>query len=255
MHDKGVPGDKGHTDLSMECLAFFAKLPTVWLTPAENISTLQLYSDDYWGYYPKVGIEKTAFPNLQTLVLGKFCFSHDSKLQWLLKHASSLQKLCLVDCSIVREDYFLGDQDEHGNPSGRPRGTYQRPHNYDHYWSSYFTEMSWSLRNLALFVMCGRKASAAPCSSWEALPSSLMDQRYLRFRADGSYFPCTDQYGLARAGKEQQWKEDWEALASLLEITTARSSSPALYQGPHACPEHLQSRLATRAALTSLQGL
>lgn len=64
MHDKGVPGGKRHTDLSMDCLGFFAKLPTVWLTPTENISTLTLYSDDHGGYYSKVGIEKTSFPDI-----------------------------------------------------------------------------------------------------------------------------------------------------------------------------------------------
>ena len=144
MHNNGFSGIYNHTQLSMECLDFFAKLPAVWLTPAKNISTLTLYSNDHWGYYPKVDLEKTYFPSLQVLILGELCFSHDSKLQWLLKHADSLQSLYLFNCSILREVYFLGQQDEDGYPIGRirPGDADQRTYTYNRYWHYYFTQMS-----------------------------------------------------------------------------------------------------------------
>ncbi|KAF6220453.1 hypothetical protein HO133_002885 [Letharia lupina] len=219
MHDKGVPESRDHIDLSIKCLDFFAKLPVVWLTPAQNLSTLALCSDDHWGYYPKVDIEKTYFPSLQALVLGKLCFSHDSKLEWLLKHATSLQKLYLVDCSILREAFFLGQQDNDGYPAGRiQRGnTDQRSYTYERCWSYYLMEMSLSLKKLTRFVMHSRKSAAASFSSWRDIPPSR-DERYIRLFADGVFEPCTVEQELTSE------KEDWDALANLLEVTTARSN-------------------------------
>ncbi len=116
-------------------------------------------------------------------------------LQWLLKHANSLHRLCLVDCAILRETYFHGDYDKHGCPFGRAGGGgHTRGPNI-------MTPTGFLLHE-------NFEPSAAPCSSSEALPSGLKDNRYLWFLADGAYFPCTDHYGLARAGREEQWKED-----------------------------------------------
>ncbi len=108
MHDTGVPGGESHTDLSMECcLGFFAKPLTVWLTPAENISTLTLYLDDHGGYYAKVGIEKTSFPNLQALILGKPCFGHGSKrVTRLIRTVESFALIATRLCKDERIEAF-----------------------------------------------------------------------------------------------------------------------------------------------------
>ena len=111
-------------------------------------------------------------------MLGKLCSSHDSKLQWLLEHAASLQKLCLIDCSILREAFFVGQQDDDGYPVGRIGGDgHQRVYIYERHWHYYFGEITSSLYRLTQFVTHSRKALKVPSSSWKGLSSSLSDER------------------------------------------------------------------------------
>ena len=74
-------------------------------------------------------------------MLGELCFSHDSNLQWLLKHAASLRKLCQTDASILRRAHFHGQQDHDDYWVGRIGGDrYQRLYTYERHWHYHFSE-------------------------------------------------------------------------------------------------------------------
>ncbi|CAG8021383.1 unnamed protein product [Penicillium salamii] len=81
-------------------------LSTVWLKPAmSSLQNLTLYSDMYWGFYPRPPLKGIHFPNLQSLSLGNYCFFEDAQLDWILSH-SSLQELYLDDCAIFFKSLY-----------------------------------------------------------------------------------------------------------------------------------------------------
>lgn len=73
-----------------------SQLPILWLQPAAaNLTTLVLYQSIPFGYLPKLELRGLQFPNLQTLALGNYTFSHDWQLDWL------------TSCSPVLKNIFL----------------------------------------------------------------------------------------------------------------------------------------------------
>ncbi|OAX85229.1 hypothetical protein ACJ72_00389 [Emergomyces africanus] len=95
----------GEFDLTYEdAHTFTRELPSVWLQPASStLRHLTLFSNLYFGFYPKLDLRDIHFPNLQSLALGNCAFVHDTQLDWILSHASTLQSLYMDDCVILYE--------------------------------------------------------------------------------------------------------------------------------------------------------
>ncbi|KAL4936732.1 hypothetical protein BDV06DRAFT_86642 [Aspergillus oleicola] len=89
---------------------FFSELPSVWLKPClANLEHLTLYSTLYAGFFPKCDFRGLHFPRLKSLALGNHVFIHDSQLDWILSHSSTLSELYLDDCGIVWEAAVYGE--------------------------------------------------------------------------------------------------------------------------------------------------
>lgn len=83
---------------------FFSTLPSFWLRPMiSNLEHLTLYSNVYFGFYPKLDLHGVHFPRLKTLSFGKYTFAHDSQLEWILSHGDTLKELYLDNCPILFE--------------------------------------------------------------------------------------------------------------------------------------------------------
>lgn len=121
---------------------FMTELPQLWLQPArENLTSLALHMDDFWGYVPKVDFRSLHFPKLKKLELGNYTFSHDWQLEWILSH-QALEELILDDCPIVRHARNFGPIDQEGylvtpTVSSGPT-TISR---YDGRWAEYFRRL------------------------------------------------------------------------------------------------------------------
>lgn len=66
-----------------------------------QLTNLTLYADTYWGHFPSCPLDDLHFPNLQSLALGHYSFTHDSQLDWIFSHGQTLQILSLGDCPII----------------------------------------------------------------------------------------------------------------------------------------------------------
>lgn len=81
------------------------ELVPTWLSPCSaTLTRLALYSDQYFGYMPRLDLRGLHFPRLRTLALGNYIISHAWQLDWLARHGPSLRHLYLDDCSII--NYF-----------------------------------------------------------------------------------------------------------------------------------------------------
>lgn len=81
---------------------FFDELPRVWLEPVqERLTHLTLYTDTYWGWAPVFEPRGIHFPKLKYLALGNHTFAHDSQIEWITSHGSTLETLILDDCPIL----------------------------------------------------------------------------------------------------------------------------------------------------------
>lgn len=110
---------------------FIESLPSTWLSPplADHLRTLSLFAHDYWGWCPKMdfrllsrGINGTGgLPNLRTLALGKYVFSHQWQVDWVAQLGSDngrggLEELYLDNCPILWRSRLLGPVDSEGFP-------------------------------------------------------------------------------------------------------------------------------------------
>ncbi|KAF2874692.1 hypothetical protein BDV95DRAFT_615981 [Massariosphaeria phaeospora] len=81
---------------------FWGRFPATFLTPCQqNLKHLALYSDLAVGWYPKLDLRNIHFPNLQTLALGHFIFSHGWQFDWIMLHGSTLEALYFDHCAIL----------------------------------------------------------------------------------------------------------------------------------------------------------
>jgi len=75
------------------------------------------------GFFPKLDLRTIHFPQLRTLALGNYTFTHDWQLEWITSHALTLQNLYLDDCPILYQMIlFLAPKDSEGyyvNPEDR----------------------------------------------------------------------------------------------------------------------------------------
>ncbi|KAF9888903.1 hypothetical protein FE257_008273 [Aspergillus nanangensis] len=83
---------------------FFTALPSFWLNPAaSNLEHLTIYSNLFYGFFPKLNLQGVHFPRLKSLAFGNYEFVHDSQLDWILSHGSTLTQLYLDNCHILFE--------------------------------------------------------------------------------------------------------------------------------------------------------
>lgn len=110
---------------------FFEGLPSSWLSPciSDRLRTLSLFAHDYWGWCPKMDFRVLSrgpngtggLPNLRTLALGKYVFSHQWQVDWIAQVGSDngrggLQELYLDDCPIMWRGRVHGPVDSEGFP-------------------------------------------------------------------------------------------------------------------------------------------
>lgn len=122
-----------------------------------NLVHLTLYSNLLFGFYPVCDLRDIHFPSLKTLALGNHTFIHDSQLEWILSHGSTLTELYLDDCVIVWEAGIYYERD--CGPTLLPREDF-RTHpdlpdqlytTYDKRWVDYFRAFENGLPNLRYF--------------------------------------------------------------------------------------------------------
>ncbi|KAF4993714.1 hypothetical protein FGRMN_6291 [Fusarium graminum] len=87
---------------------FFEHLPGTWLNTniSNNLTTLSLYSEEFWGWFPKMDFRSMDFPNLQVLALGHYVFTHDWQIDWMSSIGQKngiggLRELYLDNCPIL----------------------------------------------------------------------------------------------------------------------------------------------------------
>lgn len=178
------------------------ELPSLWLRPAaSNLTTLVLYQSFYFGYSPKLDLRGVHFPNLRTLALGNYVFTHDWQLDWLSSHSSSLQKLYLDDCIVVFYAKLYCDVDSEGYPliphSGNHKTTPERfdaDFKFMHLtWSRILHHLRTHLTSLRHFRMGKstrwlREKHPFHRSEYEDLAIGLFNDRYQMF--DMGVGPC-----------------------------------------------------------------
>ena len=140
-------GDEAHE--------FFTRLPQAWLAPAApNLTYLFLGASDMWGYILKVDFRGVHFPQLKSLGMHNFVFSHDWQFEWILSH-TSLETLCLFNCQILVEAIWFGEKDDEGYPTTLLE--YDTPPQQGYYftrsWHEYYSRFSADLKHLKWFTI------------------------------------------------------------------------------------------------------
>lgn len=206
-------------------------LPSVWLKPTMgSLRKLSLYSNLYWGFYPKLRLEGIHFPNLQSLALGKFTFVEDQKFDWILSHSSTLEELYLDDCPILFKS-SVPDDDFHLEKCPIPKsrmklrgpgeGRHAWSYHYPRRWNDYFASFETGLPHLRRFAI-GRNAGwdsytyEVPFEKELDLVPALMRDRYMEFDGSmgGAHFLSPQSDPQAEHWPECE-DEDREALKAL----------------------------------------
>ncbi|KAJ5857005.1 hypothetical protein N7455_007899 [Penicillium solitum] len=177
-------------------------LPSVWLKPTMgSLRKLSLYSNLYWGFYPKLQLEGIHCPNLQSLALGKFTFFEDQQLDWILSHSSTLEELYLDDCSILIQTKVVNANYQLSKcPIPESRMKLRRPgqwgddwsYHYPRRWNDYFASFGTGLPHLRRFAIGHNEGwdsypYEVPFEKELDLVPALMRDRYMEF--DGGMGP------------------------------------------------------------------
>ena len=185
-----------------------------WLNPCiTSLKHLKLYAGSvYWGYIPKCALPH--FPNLESISLGRMTFSHDSQLDWILSHATTLTELTLDDCPIVIGTAWSGVLDDDGYPVDTTRvitSDALSTRLYASRWHTYFRAFREKLTQL-LIMRCGFDdrdwEDAVAFSRSHTLGPRLWPQRYRVF--DTCWLerpPFRPQGGAERAGYDGAWTD------------------------------------------------
>lgn len=97
----------------------FGTLHSTWLQPAiaSHLRVLSLYCSELWGWLPRMDFRFVGagggLPNLKTLALGNFVFSHEWQIEWF--GSLDLEKLYLEGCYVLfqaRRDLYEFDHSE-----------------------------------------------------------------------------------------------------------------------------------------------
>ncbi|KAB8233173.1 F-box protein [Aspergillus alliaceus] len=146
--------------LSDTSRTFYPELTTKWLKP--TVGTLQnlcLWTNEVFGFYPKM--LPMHFPHLKSLTLGKYCFVHDSQLDWILSHAATLRELYLYSCVILYEVRICKNELHQCYLSEKEisdgEGVYSQyyAYTYPKRWSNYFDSFRNELVHLGHFRFGG----------------------------------------------------------------------------------------------------
>ncbi|KAJ5519987.1 hypothetical protein N7463_000440 [Penicillium fimorum] len=207
-------------------------LPSVWLKPTMgSLRKLSLYSNFYWGFYPKLSLEGIHCPNLQSLTLGNFSFFEDQQLDWILSHSSTLRELYLDDCPILfRARVYDYESQLAKCPLSKSRMKFQTSeersdawqYDYPRRWNDYFASFETGLPHLRHFVIGHNQAWNSdygwglPFEKELDLVPVLMQERYMEF--DGGIGPS--QFNSPRRERDKEFwphcdDEDREALKAL----------------------------------------
>jgi hypothetical protein len=132
-----------------EMHTFMEDLPATWLEPArENLTSLTLHMDTFWGYYPKCELRGIKFPKLKKLELGNYTFAHDWQLEWILSHAETLEELVLDYCPIVKRMRNFGAVNAENFPIWPTVGHELSLRTYEGRWADYFKRIEEGLPKL-----------------------------------------------------------------------------------------------------------
>lgn len=135
---------------------FFPELPSTLLAPTvSTLRYLRLYSDMYFGFFPKLDLDGIDFPLLRMLSFSKYTFFHDR----ILTHASTLEGIYLDDypllceiavseenkarCCLEEREWFQRDNDPESGWGYR----------YNRRWGAYFDCMREKLPSMKHFRM------------------------------------------------------------------------------------------------------
>lgn len=184
---------------------FFRDLPSTWLVPAvSSLEHLTIYSNQPFGFYPRLDLREVHFPRLKTLSFGNYTFVHDSQLDWILSHGGTLTELYLDRCPIlfevaitdVNNTYLKADEFENTSRpelSGAPYASYRTR------WCDYFRAFKDGLPRLRHFRY-GRHPT------WECNGNDLMpfegETEIEIGLMNGSYFAHFNTLGQVTSLKE-----------------------------------------------------
>lgn len=119
-----------------------------------NLEHLTIDSNMRYGFYPKCDLREVHFQRLKSLALGNYTFVHDSQLEWILAHGSTLQELYLDDCVILYE-VATSDTDRtllHPTELKRHPNFRDELHaSYERRWHDYFRAFNGGLSKLQHF--------------------------------------------------------------------------------------------------------
>ncbi|KAL1871107.1 hypothetical protein Daus18300_004852 [Diaporthe australafricana] len=155
---------------------FSESLPSSWLSPSisDRLRTLSLFAHDYWGWCPKMDFRALSrgpndtggLPNLRTLALGRYVFSHQWQVDWIAQVGSDngrggLQELYLDDCPIMWRGRVHGPVDSEGFPQEEvmtskvvhPNSWNTVTVDVDLRWSSVLEEWRQRMQSLKVFRM------------------------------------------------------------------------------------------------------
>ncbi|KAK0639180.1 hypothetical protein B0T16DRAFT_462880 [Cercophora newfieldiana] len=174
---------------------FMKELRPLWLQPAaSNLTTLVLYHSIPFGYLPKLDLRGLEFPNLQTLALGNYTFSHDWQLDWLSSCSPVLKNLFLDNPIVVfyrvHED-FLEDSDGYPDfPLPQRPATEYVPPRYKFInltWSRIFEHLRNNLHTLRHFRIgrssrtLGELRTPFSHANYDKMNIHLFQERYRQF--------------------------------------------------------------------------
>lgn len=168
---------------------FNQDLSRIWLKPLQTqLTSLTLYSDAYWGYFPELPLEDLHFPHLASLALGNYTFAYDTQLNWILSHGQTLRSLSLDDCPILFHCTmycgFLANRKPHDLKKFEEDYSSEETWLYEARWHDYFPKIQSGLPKLKDFHIGhgeGWESSDGPMVGRHTLGQDLVDERYIAF--------------------------------------------------------------------------
>ncbi|KAG8160929.1 hypothetical protein KVR01_009193 [Diaporthe batatas] len=222
---------------------FFQSVPSTWLSPsvADRLRTLSLFSQEYWGYIPKMDLRSLGrLPNLRTLALGRYVFTHQWQVDWVAGLGSEngrggLQELYLDDCPIMWRSRVPPPLDNEGFPReellslGRFHPKYKfAVADFGLRWSSVLDEWRQKVPSLKVFRM--------GCGNWDGVDSTAvaMAQAGCRAPATVLWYPVRQTGCQSKAARDALSRRKRRA-TDAVHLNYDKPPAEALYQyGPDA---------------------
>lgn len=211
-----------------ELHTFYPAVPSLWIKPTmSNLRHLTIYSSFYFGYYPKFDLRGIHLPQLRTLSFGNYCFVHDSQLEWILSHGSTLTELYLDDCPILFEVSTEDKYRTYLDPEVYETLEFDEKEwaCYESRWCDYFQAFEDGLPHLREFRYGSSpnwwEDDSVPFESETEMKVGLNDESYMTFcygygpspYMKSSIYTAEEDYEDGDPSKPTD--EDWEALRDL----------------------------------------